>query len=82
MQVEIPKINSLWYHKATDKQYTVIIVANENATKQGYPIIIVYRDNDNNIWAKDLNKFMLSMSSEDRQARGVLPLSNSIKDNL
>ena len=82
MQIEIPKINSEWYHKGTDKKYTVIVVANENATKKDYPIIVVYRDDNDNIWAKDLKRFMLSMSFYDREGRGQFPISHNVVEQI
>jgi hypothetical protein len=54
--IKIPEINSKWKHKS-GKTYTVLMITNENATKQDYPITVVYKDNENNVWSRTLEKW-------------------------
>ncbi len=54
--MKIPKQGSKWKHKS-GTIYEVVIVANEKATKQDYPITVVYQDSEGNVWARTLEKW-------------------------
>lgn len=54
--MKIPSKGSKWKHKS-GTIYEVIIVANEKATKADYPVTVVYKDIDGNIWARTLEKW-------------------------
>lgn len=54
--MKIPHNGTKWKHKS-GKVYEVVIVANETATKSDYPITVVYKDTEGNIWARTLEKW-------------------------
>lgn len=54
--MKIPEQGTKWKHKS-GTIYEVVIVANEKATKADYPITVVYKDIDGNIWARSLEKW-------------------------
>lgn len=60
-----PRPYDSYKHKKSGKLYTVIITANRYADpdrKKEYPTLIVYRSQeDANIWAQPLDKFLEKM---------------------
>lgn len=54
--MEIPKIGSKWKHKS-GKIYEVVTVSNLKATKSDYPITVVYKDDNEDIWSRTLEKW-------------------------
>lgn len=54
--MNIPANGTKWKHKS-GTIYEVIIVTNEKATKADYPITVVYKDNEGNIWSRNLEKW-------------------------
>lgn len=54
--MKIPEKETQWKHKS-GTIYEVVIVANEKATKADYPITVVYKDSEGNVWARTLEKW-------------------------
>jgi len=54
--MEIPKIGSRWKHKS-GKIHEVVVVSNLKATKSDYPITVVYKDDDGDVWSRTLEKW-------------------------
>lgn len=48
---------SKWKHHS-GKVYEIICVANKNATKITFPVTVVYKDEEENIWSRPLYEFM------------------------
>ena len=58
----IPEIDSKWVHKGSNKEYSVIIIANLKSTRKSYPVTVVYEDTGNgNIWTKSLTSWHYAM---------------------
>jgi hypothetical protein len=53
---EIPEISSKWKHK-NGTTYEVVLVANILATKADYPIIVNYKNDAGEVWARTLEKW-------------------------
>jgi hypothetical protein len=49
----IPKINSKWVHH-NGLEYTVILIANTGHVSFKYPITVIYKGENGNVWAKSL----------------------------
>lgn len=54
--MKIPKVGTFWRHKS-GTVYEVMIVANQKASKSDYPVIVIYKDKEQNIWARNLEKW-------------------------
>lgn len=54
--MKIPQPETKWKHKS-GTIYEVVIVANEKATKTDYPITVVYKDKEGNVWSRTLEKW-------------------------
>lgn len=53
------EISSRWLHLETNKIYTVLAIANEHADREGWPVLVIYKeDNDGYIWACTVEKFL------------------------
>lgn len=50
MATDIPAIGSAWQHRS-GRTYTVLHIANVPDNRD-YPLTIVYRDTDGNVWAR------------------------------
>ncbi len=59
---EIPEVGSVWRHNRTTMVYVVIAIANEQATRNEYPVTIVYRDTKEQVWSRPVSKWYKSMS--------------------
>ena len=44
-------------HKVTGKMYDVLCVANDDATREGWPTTVVYRD-DKSVWALPVDRWL------------------------
>lgn len=59
---EVPVLNSRWVHK-NGNQYTVICVTNLKTTRhEEYPITVVYRGDNGNLWSRLLSRWYGSMT--------------------
>lgn len=56
----LPEAQSQWRHRRTGRLYRVLCVANAAATKSGWPVTVVYDDQDGHIWAKPVGEFTLA----------------------
>lgn len=59
---ESPNPKSTWKHKHTGNKYTVITVSNESATREDYPVTVVYQGEDGEIWSRPITRWYESMS--------------------
>jgi hypothetical protein len=55
--VRYPSDNSIWRHKESKNEYIVMTVANLTATRADFKPTVVYRDMDNNVWARPLHEW-------------------------
>lgn len=55
-----PIKNSKWKH-TSGKIYRVLMLTNLSATKEDYPITVVYEDQSGEIWSRPLSKWHASM---------------------
>lgn len=55
-----PANNSKWKH-TSGKIYRVLMLTNLSATKEDYPITVVYEDSKGDIWSRPLSKWHDSM---------------------
>lgn len=55
------KEQSRWVH-TSGKEYTVLHIANTMATKEGYPSMVVYEDDDGNVWTRVVSDWHRSFS--------------------
>lgn len=62
MQAVIPEPNTIWKHR-TGKLYTVVVIANRLATDKRYPITVVYKDGEDNIWTRPFSDWYQSMTA-------------------
>lgn len=62
----IPKTGSKYRHR-NGNLYEVLMIANANSDRAEYPITVVYRGNNGNIWAKTLADFNEKMTLEVNQ---------------
>jgi hypothetical protein len=51
-----PKLGSKWTHH-NGLEYTVILIANTGHANPKYPVTIIYKGENGNIWAKPVNNF-------------------------
>jgi hypothetical protein len=60
-----PSVGSIWRHAKSEKEYAVVLVANEKATKPDYPVIINYEEvnktRNGPTWAKTLDRWYETM---------------------
>lgn len=56
----LPQIGSIWEHK-NGNLYRVLLVTNTESTNKKYPVTIVYRGANGNLWTKSLDKFLEKM---------------------
>ena len=59
--MEIPEIGQRYKH-TSGAEYTVVLIANISATRELYPITVVYTGEDGCIWARPLNQWYRSMT--------------------
>lgn len=45
-------------HKTSGKIYDLLFVANENATRESWPELAIYRDINQKIWARPYEEFL------------------------
>lgn len=62
----VPQLGDVYAHKRTGSLYKVVLIANLNSTREGYPVTINYTDVQGNIWAKSIDKFNNSMQLSKR----------------
>ena len=56
-----PKKNSKWQH-TSGKIYRVLLLTNLSATKEDYPVTVVYEDPNGDIWSRPLTNWHSSMT--------------------
>ena len=56
----IPKTGSKWRHH-TGIEYKVLMVANKANPNGNYPITVIYKGSNGNIWGKSLYNFLRKM---------------------
>ena len=56
-----PKIGSKWIHH-NGLEYTIILIANTEFSNFQYPVTIIYKGDNGNIWAKPLDNFLKKLS--------------------
>ena len=60
--MSVPEIYSRWKHE-NGNEYNVILIANENAPAcSEYPIVVIYRGDNGNVWAKNIDNFNSRMT--------------------
>ena len=58
----IPKFMSEWVNQS-GRRYAFICIANKNAARvDEYPLTVVYKDQDENVWALPLSRWHESMT--------------------
>lgn len=63
---DVPQAGEIYAHMRTGNLYKVVLVANLNSTREGYPVLVNYTDIQGNVWAKELAKFNKSMQLSKR----------------
>ena len=61
MSHTIPRKWSKWLHEKKNKTYTVIAISNRTATDPRYPITIVYKDSNGEVWSRPFTEWYGSM---------------------
>lgn len=56
-----PEIGSKWKHH-NGAEYTVIVIANASSSRDEYPVTVVYRGENELVWAKTLDNFLSKMT--------------------
>jgi hypothetical protein len=56
-----PKENQVWRHIRNNTLYKVLLLTNEAATKDTFPVTVVYVDYDGKIWSRPLSEWLESM---------------------
>jgi len=56
-----PRIGSIWRHK-NGNLYKVLLLTNEESTKDQFPITVVYVGPNLNIWSRTLSDWSRSMT--------------------
>lgn len=52
------KLLSKWLHVESSHIYTVVAIANEYADREGWPVLIVYQDENGKTWACTPEEFL------------------------
>ena len=60
-QEEIVIIGSIWEHYNGNK-YEVILLTNENSGNEKYPITVVHKGENGNIWSRPLSEWKRSFT--------------------
>ncbi len=55
--------NQVWKHKS-GSFYRVLLITNEQSTREEYPITVVYKGQDGVVWSRPLSKWHDSMTLE------------------
>lgn len=65
MSYAIPEVGSKWL-STRGVTYTVIAVANQKATRDGWVITVVYQDDTGEIWARPFSEWFEHMTEIPR----------------
>jgi hypothetical protein len=53
----VPEVGGQWTHKKTGSTYGVLHVSNLHATRDGWPITVVYEDDEGRVWSRPLTEW-------------------------
>lgn len=62
---EVPEINSVWIHTSGTEPYIVLLITNLDATKDDYPVTVVYQGTDGKVWSRKLSDWHRSMTPKN-----------------
>ncbi len=48
----LPEVGSFWRHKGSRRVYCVEMITNTQAVKPGWPVTVVYQDDDRGMWSR------------------------------
>lgn len=57
MECLLKMINEEYTHISTGNKYLLLLIANSEATKEGWPLTSVYSDLEGNVWARPTEEF-------------------------
>lgn len=59
--VELPEIKSMWQHR-NGIIYEVVCIANDASPSQSYPVMVVYKGANGNVWTRRADDWHRSMT--------------------